>query len=317
MAFKSHRFFRVMALLMLSALACSLPGFSAPTPMYSDNTPDLTRTAIFGTTATDLPAVTMTYPPGEEPTATTEDGATLTPTSATTSTTIPYASPTTSYAGPGMRSGASIAAKKLNSAPNIDGDVSEWSLSLYPVANVVYGGANRTGESDLYATVMVGWDNDNLYLGVRVKDSKFVQNATGAYLYRGDSIEILLDTLVSADFYYRGLTGDDYQLGMSPGSLVGSKSPEAYLWYPAGLAGPRGQVDIGVLPTGQGYQIEVAIPWSIFGVSPSTGQHFGFAFSVSDNDNSSTNVQQSMISNVSTRALTDPTTWGDLTLVGP
>jgi hypothetical protein len=73
-------------------------------------------------------------------------------------------------------------------------------------------------------------------------------------------------------------------------------------------------VQIGVLATTNGYHIELAIPWSTFSVNPYAGQHFGFAFSVSDNDLGGQSVQQSLISNVSTRMLTHPMTWGDLTL---
>jgi hypothetical protein len=68
--------------------------------------------------------------------------------------------------------------------------------------------------------------------------------------------------------------------------------------------------------TATGYNIEAAIPWAQLGVIPATGQHFGFTFSVSDNDTPATTVQETMVSNVATRHLTNPTTWGDLTL-GP
>jgi hypothetical protein len=61
--------------------------------------------------------------------------------------------------------------------------------------------------------------------------------------------------------------------------------------------------------------VETAIPWSIFSVSPSHGQHFGFVLSISDNDNKNQNFQQSMVSYVPIRILDDPTTWGDLTLI--
>ncbi len=52
----------------------------------------------------------------------------------------------------------------------------------------------------------------------------------------------------------------------------------------------------------------------IFGVTPGSGQFYGFAVSVSDNDNSSQNLQESMVSSVSTRRFLNPTTWGGLAL---
>jgi hypothetical protein len=163
--------------------------------------------------------------------------------------------------------------------------------------------------------VRVGWDKNYLYLGVRVIDATYVQNASGANLYKGDSVEILLDTNVSADYYLASLSSDDYQLGISPGSPTAGQNMAAYLWYPASAEGPRGNVLIAARPRDDGYVIEAAIPWGIFGVTPFNGQHFGFAFSVSDNDNPNQNVQQSMVSSSPIRILTDPTTWGDLVLV--
>jgi hypothetical protein len=106
-------------------------------------------------------------------------------------------------------------------------------------------------------------------------------------------------------------------LGISPGSPQPGDDPEAYLWYPSSRAGNYNEVKIGSTPTDNGYRVEVSIPWSLFKTNPVKGDHFGFCMSISDNDKSGANVQQSMVSNVSTRVLTDPTTWGDIQLVKP
>jgi hypothetical protein len=65
---------------------------------------------------------------------------------------------------------------------------------------------------------------------------------------------------------------------------------------------------------GNGFYLEASIPWSTFGVTPNAGSTFGFTLSVSDNDTPGTTEQQSMISSVDTRRLTNPTTWGTLIL---
>ncbi len=90
--------------------------------------------------------------------------------------------------------------------------------------------------------------------------------------------------------------------------------PEAYLWYPKASAGSLTKVKIGVFYTDDGYKIEAAIPWSVLGVSPKSGQTYGFAFSFSDNDNPDKDVQQTLMTNAPVRRLTDPTTWANLTL---
>jgi hypothetical protein len=215
------------------------------------------------------------------------------------------------------RSGPSISASYLNSAPAIDGDLGDWSLSPVTVKNVVYGKNNWEGLSDLSGAVMLGWDNDNLYIGVKVKDDQYVQNASGVNLFKGDSLELLLDKDLVGDFSSTILNSDDFQLGISPGSPTAGDHPQAYLWYPNSKAGKQSQVIIAAKLVANGYQVEAAIPWSIFGISPAHGQHFGFSFSISDNDNINKDVQQSMVSNILIRILTDPSTWGDLTLIKP
>jgi hypothetical protein len=162
---------------------------------------------------------------------------------------------------------------------------------------------------------MFAWDEDYLYISVRVRDDEYVQNARTREIFMGDSLEVLIDAKVQEDYYFRQLSPDDFQLGISPGSPTPGQNPEAYLWYPASIEGKRTDVIIGAESVEGGYYVEVAIPWDVFEVSPDEGDHFGFAFSVSDNDRAAENVQQSMVSNISNRHLTDPTTWGDLQLV--
>jgi len=324
-----RKFSLAVVVLFLGVLACNY--FVSPTPIVIvvTSTPDFTMTAIIDllqisqqTAAALAPTSTSDAGQGAAIQAVASDTPTPTETPTLTSTPIPTntpvptitLTPTVSYAGPVMRPGTSIAAAYVADSPNLDGELSDWDAAIYPASYPVYGAGKISEEIDLSANVMVTWDESYLYVGARVKDDQYHQNATGKYLFRGDSVEILLDTRVGADYYLNVLSDDDYQLGVSPGNPSKGNNPEAYLWYPAGVAGPRSNVSIGVMGTANGYHIELAIPWGLFGVNPYAGQHFGFAFSVSDNDTGSENVQQSMISNVPTRYLPQPMTWGDLTL---
>lgn len=314
---KSLRLAAVLAVLLLAVLACNLPGPTAPTPFVFP-TPNLTMTAIFAATLeaplpeTSTPTETIALT--QESTQTQLPTATITiPVSTATST----ATATKSLAGPGARPNYGLAASYFDSPPTIDGNLGEWPVEIYPVDHVVYGGDDHSGSADLSANARLGWDEDYLYVGVRVKDDHYVQNASGENIFKGDSVEILLDRQVSVDFYLNSLSSDDYQLGLAPGSPLPGDDPEAYLWFPSSLSGSRSDVEIGVTSLEDGYRLEAAIPWDVFDVSPETGDHYGFAVSVSDNDEKDDNVQQSMVSNDPDRNLADPTTWGDLTLVGP
>ncbi len=304
--------------------ACQLAASKAPTAFIFP-TPDLTGTAIFSNVATSL-APTLTHG-GPTPTATQPPLPSSTPIPAVTTTSapvIPTATPLPSATSlpiatsiPLYRPVGKIVATFLQTPPNIDGDLSKWSLHQYPADYVVFGASEWVDAQDLSAKVMVGWDYDNLYLGVHVIDSRYVQNATGANLYLGDSLEILLDTNLAADFYVPSLSPDDFQLGISPGNPDPGKHPEAYLWFPTTIKGTKTHVRIAAQKVDGGYDVEVAIPWTVFEVVPVAGQHYGFTVSVSDNDNRTEDVQQSMVSTVPNRRLVNPTTWGDLTLAQP
>jgi hypothetical protein len=303
----------VAAGLLVLLASCNFPGSPAPTP-FVFTTPDRTLTAIYEPLLTLTPEPVQAHTATPEialpsPFPTTESSPTLEASSTPPST--PTRTP------PPLRSGASIEAVYLDNPPTLDGILSEWNLPAYPVRNMVYGASARSGDDDLSATVMVGWDSTYLYLGARTNDDRYVQEARGVNLFKGDSLEVLLDADLAGDFNVSSLNADDYQLGISPGSPYPGESPEAYLWYPSSRQGGRPEVRIAARAWEGGYDVEAAVPWSLFGVTPVSGAAYGFAFSVSDNDQVGEQVQESMVSTVSTRRLADPTTWGSLLLIRP
>lgn len=314
---KKSRMLLPLLILLAAALACNFPGQAEPTP----GTPplDLTLTALFET-AKALPP-TRTLPPliatATQPPATQTPLPTATQAPATqpppTSTQPP---PPTATRVP-VRPGARVEARFMSPAPTIDGDWSEWKdvATEYPATHVVFGRGNWTNEDDLAGSYYVGWDQTYLYIAGKVRDDQYVQNATGQEIFKGDSLEIILDVDLLGDFYSTQLTGDDYQIGIAPGRpAISDNNPEVYLWFPSGKAGKVTSAVVEALYEGSVYRVEAAIPWSVFGVSPSRGLRMGFAFSVSDNDQSGATVQQSMVSSAAGRSLANPTTWGEVTL---
>jgi hypothetical protein len=297
------------------ALAVSSCGLIGGNPA-AQPTPNLTLTALFDTSV-NIPAtvtpiyVVVTNTP--EPIIATSTVAVI-DTIAPTNTTAPAATNTSAPVTPVTRV-PYMTAGHINFDPTIDGSWTEWKdyTTLYPAAYVVYGRGNWTGSSDLEASYGAVWDSDYLYIGVKVYDDVYAQGATGKDIFKGDSIEILLDTNLSGDYYVQSLSADDYQLGISAGE--DGNHPEAYLWYPSSKAGSRtDKVDVGYMTEDGLYRIEARIPWSVFGVTPTNGMHLGIAVSVSDDDNESSNVQQSMVSSSAARSLVDPTTWGEIVL---
>lgn len=308
----------ILALLALGlgVLACNLPG-QAPTQVPEEPTPNMTMTALFSIITQQLPTLA---PP--VPTATPEQHAVVSPTTMPptevvtlppTRTSVPLVTNTPKPTEE-LRPAGKASAEFLSTAPKLDGVWDEWETTAYPARFVVYGDDKHDGKEDLEGSYRIGWDNSYLYLAVKVIDDKYVQNATGADIFKGDSIELLLDTNLTGDLDSPSLSSDDYQLVISPGKPDPDDPKEAYLYYPSNIAGSRPQVQISAVGGDGLYRVEIAIPWSLFGISPASGQTYGFAISASDNDNESANEQQSMVSNVRNRSLTNPTTWALLTL---
>ena len=340
---KTKLLYMCTVMIMIVALTgCTLPGFSTPTP-FSFPTPDKTMTALFEPTqavpATSAADDTPSDPAGAtatakvlptntqevEPTDTVQDTNTPPPPPPTATKTV------LSFVGPAIRGGPSVKVSKKTFDITIDGSQAEWTVPWqYVIDFVVFGGSNWTNEDDCSGDIKAVWDEDYLYFVVKVKDDKYVQEGSKEKIYLGDSIEIVFDRYVSGDYYLQAMTADDYQIGISPGRYgiastayvpgklalaTISEPPEAYMWFPKIYAGTKTEIKIGAAEVPSGYQLEFKIPWSLIGVTnPNSGDHYGFAISISDNDVAGTLLQQSMVSNVSTRFYNDPTTWGDLTL---
>lgn len=206
---------------------------------------------------------------------------------------------------------------RLTTAPTIDGNLSDWP-DAFPIFSAfrVYENEQWDGTEDVAAVWRIGWDNNNLYIGVIVEDDIHAQINSGNQLFRGDSISIQLDTS-AADNAENIVSPDDYQLDFSPGNFT-TLAPSAFRFQ--GTAENRmldalgHTINIEALAMDNGYVIEAAIPWTDLNTRPEAGQVLGVALNVTDNDSPETAVQEVFYSHVSTRVFGNPTTWGTLTL---
>ncbi len=292
--------FLVITLLILIT-ACNFPFFQKEEAQSIFDQPSQTLTAMFA----------------EFPTPTAGAASQVASPSSITASATQTAAPAVTTTADLERDASHVVAKYLSKKPVLDGDWGDWKQSTvaYPTYYVVYGLKAWENDSDCEASFILGWDESFLYVGVKVKDDTYVQNATGEVLFRGDSIELLIDTDLTGDFYSESLNEDDFQIGIAPGKGSTSGIPEAYLWYPVSKKGSiSDQIDISSTSTAGIYRVEVRIPWSVLQITPHAGMRLGFEFSVSDNDNPAENVQQTMVANIATHAFLNPTTWGELIL---
>jgi hypothetical protein len=292
----------LVMLLMGLLAACNFPFLKTEEPKSIFDQPAQTLTALFASYPTQTSGAVMQTT--QEPTSQ----------AISTPTPPPQHTATASHL---ERSAQHVTAKYLSKKPVLDGDWGDWKQSTiaYPAYYVVYGLQEWKDDSDLEGSFILGWDESFLYVGIKVKDDHYVQNSTGEMIFKGDSIELLIDTDLQGDFSTTSLNADDFQLGFSPGKGSTSGVREAYLWYPSDRRGSiSDQVDVVSTSTAGIYRMEIRIPWSVLQITPQTGMRLGFVFSVSDDDDPSNTIQQSMVSNIAGRVFTNPTTWGELIL---
>jgi RNA polymerase subunit RPABC4/transcription elongation factor Spt4 len=258
-------------------------------------------------TSPTLTSIATPVPPTFTLTASALPAFTSTATFTATNTLTPIPTPTVVYTDIQIGEGI-VTAYYLANAPDMDGNLQVWSLPAHPISAVTYGQENHAGSSDLSAFVMLGWNDEFLFLAAQVQDDRYVQNASGDKLYQGDHIEILLDR--GGNKSAEKLTSDHYQLGLSLGTDM--KSPEYHLWYPVSKRGKEAEIDLTGTRTSDGYILEAQIPWTIFDGKPKAGQPYGFSISVGDNDDPHNNMMKSMISSAPQRKLTIPSTWGKI-----
>ena len=295
--------FHIMSMIMILTLtACQLPFTTGSTEVLPTQTPMvIVATQEPTNTETPVPATETPIPATETPTATATETLTETPTETQTSTALP------------SRGNAWFYANYIT--PTIDGYWTEWGNTAYNCGYAVYGASNISDSDDLDASARFGWDWNYFYIAMKIHDDTYAQHDLGDSIYLGDSMELLFDSYLYDDFYYADMSWDDFQIGFSPGKGSVDGEREAVVWFPRGVSGSRADVLIGAVREGDITRMEVAIPWSVLNTSPYQGATFGIAASFSDNDDTSSSRQESMVSCVPSRQLTNPTSWGEIMLI--
>ena len=146
-----------------------------------------------------------------------------------------------------------------------------------------------------------------------------VEYGVGAPRYRCAFLIIKRRVGVAPAFDVVGWLGaeDDFQLAFSPGNFS-QLTPEAFRFRGTAAnrmdANPGHNIRVAAVKTSDGYTLEATIPWADLGVTPRAGLVMGLNLNANDNDSPGTAVQEVMMSNVSTRTFSNPTTWGMVTL---
>ena len=270
------------------------------------------------TTITDEPAVQVPTPIGGESSPAEGQTPDEQPTDVVVppTVTIPNNDPATTVTPP-IKDAGNIEVPRFANPPTLDGNLGEWgNVPSVESRFQVYNVADWDNSDDITALWQMGWDITNLYVAVTVQDDTHAQNQWGETMYKGDSVELQLDTDRAGD-YGRGLSPDDFQFILSPGNFTNIiPSIIRFRGTNAGnipvSAGHQAQIDTE--QTSHGYTIEAFIPWGDLDLIPQADMTMGASLNVNDNDRVGQAVQEVMKSHVSTRQFNDPTSWGTITL---
>ncbi|WP_224018086.1 putative Ig domain-containing protein [Ferruginibacter albus] len=145
----------------------------------------------------------------------------------------------------------------------IDGNLNEtgWNLNK-SITKTVTGSVNNT------ATFGVLWDNTNLYIGAKILDANLYSES--ADMWNDDAFEIYIDANNNKSTTY---DGKDNQF------IIGYNKTTAFA--KTAITG----LQFKVVPIAGGYTVEVAIPWSQLGITPTAGASIGFDAGYDDDDN--------------------------------
>lgn len=213
-------------------------------------------------------------------------------------------------------SSADFAIPRVESPPPLAVNADLWAdIEGIAVTEIVAQDDTWDGTFDVSATWKLAYDDRFLYGYVEVIDDTIAQTESARTAYRGDSLELEIDTLGDAA---ERSQPDDYQYIISPGNFSdiaagifrfrGSNGAMVDDW------GTNGQVLSQ--RSADGYAIAFRIPW--FDVRypgvPQAGSPMNIALNVNDNDQIGEPAQEIMISHVPSRRWSQPATWGTVTL---
>ncbi len=214
-----------------------------------------------------------------------------------------------------------VTAFRAAAPPSIDGNLGDWEgvPEAYRLQTEVFLApdvVNRLGD-DSPGVVLVRYDDTALYMAVVSSDDIYSQQNTGNQIFRGDALDINLTTASPGGISERP-DGDDFQLTMTPRAADGQPS---IVWFTGnGVEFDDNTTELPVVVAGAfdgsgAWQLEAAIPWSVFGLPGPPSGDLAALVAVFDNDGEVVDgrPQQTVILGHTSAEFQRPLTWGTLT----
>ncbi|AZN41325.1 sugar-binding protein [Paenibacillus albus] len=194
----------------------------------------------------------------------------------------------------------SFNASQTATAPTIDGSLdSVWTGKVTNAISKVSLGT-ISGSSDLSGNFGALWDSTNLYIVADINDDSLRNDS--AAISDDDSIDLYLDLNHDRTTTYGA---DDFMYQFGYGDTTFSE------YKHSATAG----VTFATTARTGGYRIEIKIPWTTLGKTPTTNMAFGFDMMINDDDDGGARDSQLAWNDGTANAYQNPSLFGDGTLV--
>ena len=180
---------------------------------------------------------------------------------------------------------------KTAMAVNVQDIVVDGNLNDCGWLDIPWESFDDMARSDNAVEFATAWDPTHLYVGFKVTDAQLESDAAG--IWQNDGVEIFLDSLHNAT---STTDADDFHVILD----IASNSTHS-------------DVRVGFSPTSTGYTMEIGIPWSILGLTPSASMVLGILVGNNDRDMGS-GTQFDWNGLASSGSYSRPNLWGDLVL---
>jgi hypothetical protein len=223
-----------------------------------------------------------------------------------------------------------LLATKVAAAPILDGDFSKWeSGKVYVLdrsSQLDAGEKLWQGPEQFSARVALGWDKENLYIGVDVVDPHLYQPYWGRGIHKGDAFRLVVNTEKEIK---PGRPVGVYDLYLSPGNF-GEVKPSVYCdedFFPSRLRPHDYNLEIKTVwtKTATGFSGDIAIPASFFeqeefGPGAEIGLSFGVLKTLPPKDSWAEDLDQIVFTSKEDRLFSvepqNPATLQQMVLVG-
>jgi len=222
-------------------------------------------------------------------------------------------------AGAGFCAEEKVVIKKVKDAIKIDGKLDEWKDYPQIALNQPEQCTNADkDQKDFSSVCYVAWDRENLYFAADVKDD-FIscEDLTTADFQHCDYYRFYIDAGNNREEGSTNMDGDDYEFVFTPTGPDGKPMKRE---VSKAFGGEGHELDMDKIKIAsnvvknKGWTLEVAIPWSLIGISPKEGTGFGIKFITGDTDEERQREDEYIWGDRSGNYWSDPTRFGSAIL---